>query len=78
MKLGGLGKDVGGDADALDAVSDADVARRAFRSNAREVFDLAALTGRESGVSGFDLRSLGIAIVGALLFLWLYRMMKSN
>ena len=28
------------------------------------------------GVSGFDLRSLGIAIVGALLLLWLYRMMK--
>ena len=30
------------------------------------------------GVSGFDLRSLGIAIVGALLVLWLYRMLKSN
>ena len=30
------------------------------------------------GVSGFDLRSLGIAIVGALLLLWLYRMMKKT
>ncbi|MEK6662189.1 MAG: GlsB/YeaQ/YmgE family stress response membrane protein [candidate division NC10 bacterium] len=30
------------------------------------------------GVSGFDLRSMGIAIVGALLLLWLYRMMKKT
>ena len=30
------------------------------------------------GFIGFDLRSLGIAIVGALLLLWLYRMMKKS
>ena len=30
------------------------------------------------GVSGFDPRSLGIAIVGALVLLWLYRMMKKT
>jgi len=30
------------------------------------------------GVSGFDFRSLGIAIVGALLLLWLYRIMKKS
>ncbi len=30
------------------------------------------------GVSGFDPRSLGIAILGALLLLWLYRMMKKT
>ena len=30
------------------------------------------------GVSGFDLRSLGIAIVGALLLLWLYRILKKS
>jgi len=30
------------------------------------------------GVSGFDLRSLGIAIVGALLLLWLYRLLKKS
>ena len=30
------------------------------------------------GVSGFDLRSLGIAIVGALVLLWLYRIMKKR
>jgi len=30
------------------------------------------------GVSGFDPRSLGIAIVGALVLLWLYRIMKKR
>jgi len=30
------------------------------------------------GVSGFDPRSLGMAIVGALVLLWLYRMMKKS
>jgi len=30
------------------------------------------------GVSGFDPRSLGIAIVGALVLLWLYRIMKKS
>jgi len=30
------------------------------------------------GVSGFDLRSMGIAIVGALVLLWLYRIMKKS
>ncbi len=30
------------------------------------------------GVSGFDLRSFGIAIVGALVLLWLYRIMKKS
>ena len=30
------------------------------------------------GVSGFDPRSLGIAILGALLLLWLYRIMKKS
>lgn len=30
------------------------------------------------GVSGFDLRSLGIAIVGALVLLWLYRILKKT
>lgn len=30
------------------------------------------------GVSDFDPRSLGIAIVGALVLLWLYRMMKKT
>jgi len=29
------------------------------------------------GISGFDLRSMGIAIGGALLLLFLYRQMKS-
>jgi len=30
------------------------------------------------GVSGFDPRSLGIAILGALLLLWLYRIVKKT
>lgn len=30
------------------------------------------------GVSGFDLRSLVVAIIGALLLLWLYRILKKS
>jgi uncharacterized membrane protein YeaQ/YmgE (transglycosylase-associated protein family) len=29
-------------------------------------------------VSGFDLRSFGLAVVGALVLLWLYRMFKKS
>lgn len=30
------------------------------------------------GITGFDLRSIGLAIVGALFLLWLYRRIRGN